>query len=133
MKAHFLGIALLGLGACRADVVRGEEMEAAQAAVTTIDAESLKAMLDGADAPLLIDVRTPEEYAEGHIEGARLMPLATFDPAALDGENVVLYCRSARRSGEAARMLADHRGAAVRHLEGGINAWKSAGYAVVTP
>nr|WP_279639205.1 rhodanese-like domain-containing protein [Sphingomicrobium sediminis] len=98
-----------------------------------MSASEVAAMREATEPPIFIDVRTPEEYAEGHIPGARLMPLAEFDPAALDGEMVVLYCRSGRRSEEAAVRLAAHRGETVAHMEGGIIAWEEAGLPVETP
>jgi len=57
----------------------------------------------------LIDVRTETEVAEGTIPGAENIPLDRFDPAALDlsdGREVVLYCRSGRRSAIAGERLA---------------------------
>lgn len=78
----------------------------------------------------LIDVRTAEEVTEGKIPGAEHIPLAEFDPAKLDlsdGREVILYCRSGRRSGIAAERLAQFTGKPARHLAGGINAWRDAG------
>ena len=50
----------------------------------------------------LVDVREPNEYADGHIPGAILNPLQSFDPDALpkpeEGKRVVLSCRSGKRS-----------------------------------
>ena len=81
----------------------------------------------------LIDVRTDAEVAEGTIPGAEHIPLDRFDPAALDlsdGREVVLYCRSGRRSGIAGEKLAAVTGGPVEHLEGGMLAWESAGQPV---
>jgi rhodanese-related sulfurtransferase len=78
----------------------------------------------------LIDVRTAEEVASGVIPGAEHIPLDQFDPAKLgadDGRNVVLYCRSGRRSTMAGEKLAEATGKPVEHLEGGILAWEEAG------
>jgi rhodanese-related sulfurtransferase len=78
----------------------------------------------------LIDVRTDEEVAEGVIPGAEHIALDRFNPAAIaegDGREVVLYCRSGRRSAIAAEKLAEATGAPVTHLEGGIIAWEAAG------
>lgn len=77
----------------------------------------------------LIDVRTAEEVAEGTIPGAEHIPLDSFDPAALDlsdGREVVLYCRSGRRSAMAGEKLATATGKPVMHLDGGILAWEAA-------
>lgn len=78
----------------------------------------------------LIDVRTDEEVAEGMIPGAEHIPLDRFDPATLgpsDGREVVLYCRSGRRSTMAGAKLSAATGEPVEHLAGGILAWEKAG------
>jgi rhodanese-related sulfurtransferase len=78
----------------------------------------------------LIDVRTAEEVAQGTIPGAEHIPLDQFDPAKLgadDGREVVLYCRSGRRSALAGEKLVAATGEPVEHLSGGILAWEAAG------
>jgi rhodanese-related sulfurtransferase len=78
----------------------------------------------------LIDVRTDAEVAEGTIPGAEHIPLDRFEPATLDlsdGREVVLYCRSGRRSAMASEKLAAAIGAPVEHLAGGVLAWEAAG------
>lgn len=84
----------------------------------------------------LIDVRTDAEVAEGTIPGAEHIALDEFDPAKLDltdGREVVLYCRSGRRSAVAGEKLAAVTGAPVEHLDGGILAWEAAGQPVDKP
>jgi rhodanese-related sulfurtransferase len=81
----------------------------------------------------VIDVRTEAEVAEGTIPGAEHIPLDRFDPAKLgadDGREVILYCRSGRRSAMAAAMLAEVTGKPVEHLAGGMLAWEAAGQPV---
>lgn len=84
----------------------------------------------------VLDVRTPAEFAGGHLEGALNIDLQAgdFDArlAALpkDG-NYAVYCRSGNRSATA---LAKMRAAGFTkgaHLTGGIGAWQAAGYAIV--
>ena len=121
--------AALALGACGDAAAPADTAEAAEAsAVKTIDVAALAAM-QAAGTVQLIDVRTPEEFAEGHIEGAVNMPVETFDAAAIEhiaGKQTILYCRSGRRSEHAAEMLAAKDGSAT-HLDGGILAWEEAG------
>lgn len=79
--------------------------------VTKIDAEKAKAMMD-AGGVTVVDVRTAEEYAEGHVPGALLVPLESIGgqaPAALPDQKATLlvYCRSGRRSAQAAAKLAE--------------------------
>lgn len=84
----------------------------------------------------LIDVRTAEEVAEGIIPGAEHIPLDQFDPDSLDfsdGRDVVLYCRSGRRSALAAEKLAEATGKPAEHLAGGILAWEAAAQPVTPP
>lgn len=104
-------------------------------AVTTLPAEELAALVAAGEV-LLVDVRTAEEFAEGHIAGAMNMPVEGFNPALVpleDGVETVLYCRSGRRSAVAADLLADATGQSVRHLDGGILAWQEAGQPVEVP
>ena len=62
------------------------------------------------DASVLIDVRTPEEFGQGHLPGARNIDLAAFDPQVLNqsldpSQTYYLYCRSGNRSGMGTRIL----------------------------
>ena len=84
----------------------------------------------------LIDVRTDAEVAEGVIPGAEHIPLDQFDPASLDlsdGREVVLYCRSGRRSAIAGEKLTAATGKPAEHLAGGILAWEAAEQPVEAP
>jgi len=65
----------------------------------------------------LIDVRTPAEYASGHIEGAELVPMQDV-PNLAEGKYLV-YCRSGARSGSAAAYL-ESKGLEAMNI-GGIN------------
>lgn len=77
----------------------------------------------------LVDVRTPAEHGEVHIEGSVLMPLDRLDPARIEGP-VVLVCRSGKRAEEARRKLAAAGCADLAVLEGGVTAWEQAGLPV---
>ncbi|WP_298023904.1 rhodanese-like domain-containing protein [uncultured Dysosmobacter sp.] len=73
--------------------------------------EEAKARLDANEAAILLDVRTQEEFDGGHIPGAVCLPneLITADmPVAFDKDaEILVYCRSGRRSAEAAQKLTD--------------------------
>jgi rhodanese-related sulfurtransferase len=134
-----LGCALFaGLFAgCNAVASQDEQIAAdvsrAATQVDTIDADTLATRI-AAGGVKLIDVRTPEEFADGHIAGAVNMPVETFDPARLadaDPTKTVLYCRSGRRSQVAAGKLAAATDKTAVHLDGGILAWEAAGQPVV--
>jgi len=89
-----------------------------------------------APGTMLIDVRTPEEYAAGHLEGARLMPLNELGERLgkmNEGKStpVVVYCRSGHRSGIGSAIMKDKGWTEVLNLEGGILAWTAAGLPVI--
>jgi len=81
---------------------------------------------------VLIDVREKDEYDQGHIPTALLRPLSKFSPQQLQSyPNIVLYCRSGKRSHTAAEKLIAQGVNSVTELQGGISAWQDAGFAVV--
>ncbi|WP_207203778.1 rhodanese-like domain-containing protein [Actinomyces minihominis] len=86
---------------------------------------------------VIIDVRTPEEYAEGHLEGAVLMDLNSGDFAqtmpTLDPEGEYLvYCRSGNRSGQAVSLMKDAGFTNVTDLGSFKSASKTTGIPLVT-
>ena len=112
-----------------------ESAASADSRVVDLAVDDVAALVAAGEVQL-IDVRSPEEFAEGHIDGAVNRPVDGFNPSdlpAADGREVVLYCRSDRRSGIAARQLADYTGKPARHLDGGILAWQAAGQPVTAP
>ena len=83
---------------------------------------------------VFIDVRTPEEYAEGHIEGATLIPVQELETRINEvpkDKQVYVYCRSGKRSAHAAGVLAKAGYTNIENVLGGINAWVDAGHPVV--
>lgn len=84
----------------------------------------------------LLDVRTPEEFDEGHIAGATLVDVndSSFVDRAvaiLDKQRpVAVYCRSGRRSARAANLLVA-QGYTVTNLNGGVMAWQDAGKTLI--
>jgi phage shock protein E len=102
----------------------------------TVSADDAQAVIEAAGPDVVVlDIRTPEEFAEGHIEGALNIdfyaPDFTEQLAALDPEaDYVLYCRSDNRSGQAMPMLEDLGFGAVAEVDGGILAWEQAGLPV---
>ncbi len=85
---------------------------------------------------LLFDLREPEEYARGHLHGARLLPLREL-PASLGRlprDRLLLFsCRSGRRSSRALVMLAENGFAQLHCIRGGILAWRAAGLPLSGP
>ena len=81
------------------------------------------------DGVLLIDVREPDEYAEVHAAGARLLPLSDLTNRADEvprDQPILVICRSGARSANAARWL-NERGASATNVAGGTLAWVEAG------
>lgn len=92
----------------------------------TVTPEELRRRLQAGDAPLIVDVREPDEFAGGHIPGARLLPLddlpLRFRELPRDRE-IVLVCRSGNRSGVAQQWLRARGFRQVRNLVGGMLRW----------
>ncbi len=83
---------------------------------------------------VILDVRTPEEFAEGHLAGAVMIDfydtdfvdrLDELDPAV----PYLVYCRSGSRSGQTTALMKDLGFADVADVDGGILAWTEAGQA----
>jgi len=104
-----------------------ENQENAVAEYKKITPEEAKEMIDGGDV-IVLDVRTPEEYRQGHIEGALLLPnynlkeLAESELPDKDGK-ILVYCRSGSRSKSASKVLINMGYTEVYDF-GGINDWK---------
>lgn len=91
-------------------------------------------MLDG--QAVLLDVRTPEEYAAGHIEGATNIDFQDEDFAGKIAKlprdrDYILYCRSGRRSASAQDKMEELGFTRVANIEGGITAWRDHGLPTV--
>ncbi|MEU2761398.1 MULTISPECIES: rhodanese-like domain-containing protein [unclassified Streptomyces] len=86
----------------------------------------------------VIDVRTPGEFAGGHVPGALNIPLDQVQRAlpdirrAAEHGDVLVVCASGARSEKACRMLADH-GVATATLSGGTGAWAADGHDLHRP
>lgn len=92
-----------------------------------ITAEEAKAIMDSEEGYIILDVRTQEEYDEGHIPGAILIPNTEIEARAEeslpDKEQLILvYCRSGRRSKMATEILAELGYTNIREF-GGIIDW----------
>ncbi len=98
----------------------------AATSVETVSPAELRRRLVATPAPLLLDVRSPAEYAELHIDGARLLPLPALEAelAQLPRDRALLcYCLSGARSQTAVQRLRAAGFAEVAHLAGGILAY----------
>ncbi len=94
-----------------------------------ISVEELKARIDAGEALHLLDVREPFEHAEFNI-GGLLLPLGRVQMMDTDeiegwkGQEVICYCRSGNRSGQACMMLETAGFTDVKSQTGGMMAWQ---------
>ncbi len=101
-----------------------------------IDVEELAARIAEGQRVHLLDVRRPDEWATGIIEGAVCIELQQLGDKTddLDDQAVwVVYCASGGRSARAQALLQSRDFASVVNLQGGITAWRAAGHAVAKP
>jgi rhodanese-related sulfurtransferase len=101
----------------------------------TITANALgELVVSNADLPAIIDVRTPAEHEDTHIEGSRLHPLESLDPQQikqeLSGDSCYILCRSGARATKAIEKLSASGMDNLVLIEGGIQAWEEAGLPV---
>ena len=98
-----------------------------QETYVTITAEAAKHIMDTEEGIVILDVRTPEEYEEGHIPGAILLPNTDISSGAGDvltdkNQLILVYCRSGQRSKIAAEELASMGYSNIKEF-GGILDW----------
>ena len=121
-KLMFLLLGVMLLTAC------GQTAETVQEAVlVSITAEEAKKIMDTEEGYIILDVRTQEEYDEGHVPGAILIPNTEIENRAEEelpdkAQLILVYCRSGRRSKLAAQILADLGYTNVKEF-GGIIDW----------
>jgi rhodanese-related sulfurtransferase len=95
----------------------------------TITVEQLKARMDAGEKINLIDVREPAEFQEFNI-GARLVPLGKIQSMQIDeledlrNEEVIIHCRSGKRSATACLFLETLGFTNTVNVEGGVLAWQ---------
>jgi len=95
----------------------------------TITVEELKSRLDNGEQPYVIDVRELHEYEEYNI-GAKLIPLGQIQTMQVDeiehlkDEEIIVHCRSGKRSAMACQILDTMGFKNTKNLEGGVLAWK---------
>jgi rhodanese-related sulfurtransferase len=96
--------------------------------VPSITAEELSEKLKYGKHPLVLDVRQPDEFRTGHINGAKLIPLNELHSKMKElpkGREIVCICATGNRSISAAKTLAKE-GFNVLNVQGGMLAWRRA-------
>ncbi len=123
-----IAIALISGGMLAWPLVRGR---AAGPAVTTLQATQL---INGRNA-VVVDVRTPQEFATGSLPGARNVPVDKLGEKLPDFKKdkpVIVVCASGSRAGKAAAQIRAGGYGEVYVLAGGIAAWREAGLPIRT-
>ena len=107
----------------------------AAAAPGPVSSEVLWSQIESSTATLIVDVRTPEEFAGGHVPGAINVPiddlqsrLAELAPHRQTG--VVVYCERGPRAGYAVSILEQAGFSNIRYLKGHMALWRSKGLPV---
>ncbi|MFC1900396.1 rhodanese-like domain-containing protein [Chloroflexota bacterium] len=119
---------------CSSEVVDtpvNEDIEVPSSVIEDVTAQEAYALIEeNLDNPdfIIIDIRTPEEYDEGHLEGARNIDFYEPDFAEqidiLDKDNSYLvYCRSGTRSGNSLPVFEEKGFLKIYHMDGGILEW----------
>lgn len=104
--------------------------------ISEIDAPRARQLLD--EGAVFVDVREATETADGHIEGARLIPrgfleLRVESQVPRRDDEIVVYCAGGTRSALAAYSLRNLGYTRVHSMEGGFAAWKQQGYPFKVP
>lgn len=93
-----------------------------------VDARDAQAMIEKDPATVVVDVRTPDEYAQGHIPGAKLIPLddlaTRYREIPPDVERIVVHCEAGGRSAAACEYLAGKGYQNLLNMVGGMHAWR---------
>jgi rhodanese-related sulfurtransferase len=125
MRLHTLSIftlvvsSALALSACIGETTAHE----------FISASELASQIDGADAPVVLDVRSPDEYRNGHVPGAINIPhrqvgVRLDELASAKERGLVVYCEGGQRTEYAESVLRSAGFTNIRHLQGDMGAWR---------
>ena len=134
----FYSMVILLISACAQEAAPPEDA-AATNTIIEIPAADLYNRIETSTAPLIIDVRSPDEFAAGHLPGALNVAHSEFIdtpaesvallPTAMDAE-IVVYCASGKRAGIASTIIANAGYTNVGHLTGDFRGWEAAGYTI---
>lgn len=118
----FVFAALLSVGG-----YAGGKTAPAKALPATINATELQSELMGGHDLFLLDVRSSSEFSEGHIKGAKNIPILTLKNRLAEvpkDKDVVAICLSGGRSSRAVEILKSSGYTRVANFEGGMSTWK---------
>lgn len=100
--------------------------------VSATEAQALLAKKEAGKTPAVIDIRTPDEFKEGHIEGAKNIdfrsPTFAADVAKLDKTKpYIVHCAAGSRSTKSLEIFKKEGFKTILHLNGGFNEWSKQG------
>jgi thioredoxin len=103
-----------------------------KAQFTELNAKQAKNLIKD-EKPLIVDVRTPNEYYTGHLERSKLIPLQQLEARLSElkqykDKKILLYCRSGNRSTVASQILINNGFKKLYNLRSGIKGWKKEGF-----
>ncbi len=101
----------------------------------TIAPSELAGRIGTGNAPLILDVRTPGEYASGHIPGAVNIPHTELrdrlsEVVSHQNKEIVVHCQTGPRAGIAQSILSQAGFTQIRELEGHMRQWGASGYPI---
>ncbi len=101
-----------------------------------VSVHEVKKSMDAKEKATIVDVRTPEEYKEGHLKNSVLLTVDVIDPQSAQAlpdkdQTLYVYCRTGHRSARAVAQLQQMGYAHVHSMDGGITAWGKAGFQIV--
>jgi thioredoxin 1 len=134
---HIITVILFSLGvnmaSCQSTVNNKQQLQNAAATINnTISTDEFATKIAANPGAQLIDVRTPAEFAEGHLKGAVNIDIYSSDFAERIGKldkskTVMVYCRSGGRSSSAAGKMEDMGFREIYNMDGGITKWTGGG------
>jgi rhodanese-related sulfurtransferase len=108
----------------------------AKSTVGSVTVDELVEMIDNNDEFTIVDIRTEDEFTQGHLKGSVWIPRGMLEFKAGQGnlekldKKYILYCRVDSRSALAAKTLVDLGYQDIAFLKGGFSAWCEAGYSI---
>jgi len=108
------------------------EASSAVSSVNNVEADQAAKLLQENKKIVVLDVRTPEEFAAGHIAGATNLDFRNPDfekkLSALDkSKSYLVHCAAGGRSAKTRELMKKQQFQSIYHLEGGLKAWEKAG------
>ena len=131
MKSKLLTVILVSAAALLSgcgNLNAGDSSKGEKNTYQHISQEEAKKLMDTETGYIILDVRTQEEYEEGHVVEAMCIPNETIDDTVTEqlpdkDQLILVYCRSGNRSQQASKKLADLGYTNIQEF-GGINTWQ---------